>query len=190
VISDEDLAAAQSAIARSYRSRIAELTRERDEARSNIRVGRLTCDISKDLRDRAAEPLGPLAFEAADQLDELITSLAKAETERDERLVLADKICGDCDTAPRMVIDNVTITYCCPECHAADDVQIDAPTPVGGSAARSNETGPSVAGRAEFRPCLTKHESGHPIGQPIHCYRSKGHDGDHQGGGLSWPVDP
>ncbi len=51
--------------------------------RYNITSGRMTCDISKDLRERAGEPLGPLAIEAADKLDGLITSLAAAEKARD-----------------------------------------------------------------------------------------------------------
>jgi cell division septum initiation protein DivIVA len=54
--------------------------------RTKTSVSRLTRDISKDLRARATEPLGPLAIEAADQLDELITLLAKAETDRDRAL--------------------------------------------------------------------------------------------------------
>jgi len=41
---------------------------------------------------------------------------------------------------------------------------------------------------AAFTPCLAKHESPHPIGSAIHCYRSKGHEDDHQGGGLSWTT--
>lgn len=77
---------------RHLRDELAKAEQERDVARYNIRIGRLTCDISKDLRERAAEPLGPLAFEAADQLDELITSLAKAENERDAHKTAADEL--------------------------------------------------------------------------------------------------
>jgi len=58
---------------------------------ANVTVGRLTCDISRDLRDLANSGgmRTHLLVEAADQLDELITSLARAERARDEAEVNA-----------------------------------------------------------------------------------------------------
>ena len=104
-----------------------------------------------------------------DEMDRLRARVAELERQRDERLILPVKLCRDCDTALRMLIDGVTIAYCCPQCYAADDIQItaekDAPvlgvetdpgtyevtadtTSVAASGPRTNETRPDVEASA------------------------------------------
>ncbi len=54
--------------------------------RYNIRIGRMTCDISAALRRLAVgrPEIASLLVESADKLDDLLTSLAQAETARDK----------------------------------------------------------------------------------------------------------
>ncbi len=71
-----------------------ELAAEVERLRANVSSGRLTHDISKALRKLAGDigsDADELIEEAADQLDELVTLLAKAETARDRYKTLFDE---------------------------------------------------------------------------------------------------
>lgn len=69
------------------------LVAEVRKLRANVSSGRMTCDISAALRRLAdgRPEIASLLAESADQLDELITLLAKAETARDRYKKLFDE---------------------------------------------------------------------------------------------------
>jgi len=97
-LSDDDVAALAAKVEHAHAklarqaAELAEAHAETEHVRANITAERLTCDISADLRRVAAafdamqvseQDGGALLREAADKLDGLITSLAKAERARD-----------------------------------------------------------------------------------------------------------
>jgi len=116
-----------------------ELQEARERANEAARLSAAARDENDDLRkavQNANEKVGIVEegrldlivdFDKCDQeRDRLRARVAELERQRDERLILPVKPCRDCDTAPRMRIDGVTIAYCCPQCYAADDIQITA----------------------------------------------------------------